>query len=144
MKIILLQDVKKIGKKGEVKEVADGYARNFLLAKNLAQVATSSAVTKVQKDQQKRTDKMNKEKALYQEIADQLQDKSFFIKTKSRNGKLFGSVTSKEVLKVLNEKGVKINQNQIQFDSVKQLGKKKAKAIFPFGVQSDFWIEIGE
>ena len=95
MKVILLQDVKKLGKKGEVKEVADGYARNFLLPRKLAVEATPSKMKEYELLQQQQENKEAKILAEAKAQAAQLAGKKFEIAMKvGEGGRLFGSVTS--------------------------------------------------
>ncbi len=109
MKIILLEDVKKLGKKGDIVEVKDGYAKNALLPKGLATEATSHAINqrdlKVQAKKRRKAEELEEAK----ETAKQIDNKQIKISVKAgENGKLFGSVTNKEVAeeiqKQLNQK----------------------------------------
>lgn len=98
MKVILLQDVKKLGKKGDVVSTSDGYARNFLFPRNLAQEATDSNlhVLNAKKDVERR--KKTAEIEAAQKLADDLRDKVVKIDAKAGDsGKLFGAITSKDI-----------------------------------------------
>ena len=103
MKVIFLQDVKGSGKKGEVKEVSDGYARNFLLGKGLAVEANATAMNDFyNKESAKKFHKAEEIKAA-NEVKARLDGKSFSFKAKAgANGKLFGSVTAKDVAEKIN------------------------------------------
>ena len=124
MKVILLKDVKGTGKAGEVKEVADGYARNCLIKKGLAEEATSVKVNSlnIKKDAQA-FHKQEEIKAL-KDLANKLNGTVVEIKTKvGDNGKIFGSVTSKEISEKLLEKGFEIDKKKILLkDPIKALG----------------------
>jgi len=114
MKVIFLQDVKGAGKKGEIKEVADGYARNFLLAKGLAKEATSGNVRELQaiktSEQKRKADEVKKA----QELAAKLEDLTLKITSKAgENGRLFGAVTSKQIADELKKQKLVFDKRKI-------------------------------
>lgn len=113
MKVILLNDVKKVGKKGEVKEVADGYARNFLIARGLAVVASAGAnkVLEKQNEEKARQDELNKEEAL--KTKEKLETLELDFKVKANNGRVSGSVSTKEICEELKKKGIEIDKRRI-------------------------------
>ncbi|MHC1749041.1 MAG: 50S ribosomal protein L9 [Cellulosilyticaceae bacterium] len=128
MKVILTQDVKKLGKKGEVLEVKDGYARNSLLPKGLA--VEANAVTLNQKKLGDRAEDKKKQQELdtAKEIAETLKDKEIKISVKTgEGGKVFGSVTSKEIAEQINANfGVKIDKKKVLLsDPIKGIGAQK-------------------
>ncbi len=129
MKIILLKDVKGTGKAGEVKEVADGYARNCLIKKGLAEEATAVKVNSlnIKKDAQAfhKQEEINALKA----IAKELNGQTVEVKTKvGDNGKIFGSVTSKEIAEKLNGKGFDIDKKKVILkDPIKALGSTQVE-----------------
>jgi large subunit ribosomal protein L9 len=129
MKIILLKDVENLGKKGEIREVAPGYARNFLIPKGLAIFASKSALSaiKEQRKVQEKKSKALKEKA--KEIKEKLEKSILKIKVKKGiKGKIFGSVTNKEIASaILKETGLKIDKKQIGETSIKEPGQHKIK-----------------
>lgn len=128
MKIILLQDVKNLGKKGEVKEVAEGYARNFLFARKLAEVATQSGVKNVEiaKKQQIEKDQIDLQKT--QELAEQLEGKAITIFAKDKDGKLFGSVQAKSIVKELEKENIFISEKSVVLENpIKELGEYEVK-----------------
>lgn len=116
MKVILLQDVKNIGKKGQIINAKDGYARNFLFPKNLAIEATEANLKSLEKAKKQ---KEEKEKEILEEakvLEEELLKKTIVIKTKTgENGKLFGSITTKEIAEIL-EKEHKISIDKKKFD----------------------------
>lgn len=124
MKVIFLQDVKGKGKKGEVKEVSDGYARNFLIAKGLAKEATSGNVKEIEaikkSEQKRKDDELRKAK----ELANTLEEMTLTIKSKAgENGRLFGAVTSKQIADELKEAKVIIDKRKILLDDpIRTLG----------------------
>ena len=107
MKVILKEDVKSVGKKGDVVEVADGYGRNFLIKKGLAQAATASSIHEAaQKKAAQEFHKAEEVKAL-KELAATLEGKSVSVKIKTgENGKMFGSVSSAHVRRLWRKSGL--------------------------------------
>lgn len=125
MKVILNQDVKGQGKKGDLVEVSDGYARNFLLPKNLAIPATKENINVLKGQQESREYRHQKELEEAQEIAKKIEEIKVTLKAKAGdNGKLFGSVTSKDVAEALtNEHHIKIDKKKFVLpDGIKSLG----------------------
>lgn len=114
MKVILLSDVKKVGKKGEVVEVADGYARNFLIAKKLA-VQESNKSREILKHQQE-TEAFNQQelKKEAEILKEKLETMVFEFKVKSgKEGKVFNSVSTKAIVDKLKEEGIVIDKRKI-------------------------------
>ena len=131
MKVIFNVDVKGQGKKGEMKEVSDGYARNFLLPKNLASEATTDNINALKLKEKAKANQIAKEKAAAMETADKLGGIQVIIKAKAGNGgKLFGAVTSQEISKALKEQhGIEVEKNKIVMkDSIKNVGSYTVKA----------------
>lgn len=124
MKVILFQDVKKLGKKGDVVSTSDGYARNFLFPRNLAQEATDSNlhVLNAKKDVERR--KKTAEIEAAQKLADDLRDKVVKIDAKAGDsGKLFGAITSKDIADKINDQfNVKVDKKKIVMDTIKIAG----------------------
>lgn len=124
MKVILLKDVKKLGKKGDVVSTSDGYARNFLFPRNLAQEATDSNlhVLNAKKDVERR--KKTAEIEAAQKLADDLRDKVVKIDAKAGDsGKLFGAITSKDIADKINDQfNVKVDKKKIVMDTIKIAG----------------------
>ena len=125
MKVILLQDVKSLGKKGEIVNVNDGYARNFILKKNLGLEATGKNLNDL-KLQQQNAAKVAKEKLeAAQALAKDLEDKSVTVKIQAGvEGKVFGSISSKEIaLEAKKQLGMDIDKKKIVIpDAIKSLG----------------------
>ena len=123
MKVILNQDVKGQGKKGDLIEVSDGYARNFLLPKNLAIPATKENINVLKGQQESREYRQQKELEEAQETAKKINEINVVLKAKAGdNGKLFGSITSKDVSEALTQ------QHHIKID--------KKKFVLPDGIKS--------
>ena len=131
MKVILQEDVKGQGKKGQLIDVSDGYARNFLLPRKLAVTATTENVAVMKQQEKTRLKKMETEKAAALATAEKLQ--GFVVKIAARSGgaggKLFGAVTSKEISEALLEQhGVEIEKNKIvQDEHIKTFGSYEIK-----------------
>lgn len=125
MKVILLEDVKTLGKKGEIVNVNDGYARNFILKKNLGLEATSKNLNDL-KLQQKNAEKIAQEKLeAAQAVAKELEDKSITVKIQAGvEGKVFGSISSKEIaLEAKRQLNMDIDKKKIVIpDAIKSLG----------------------
>lgn len=123
MKVILTNDVKKLGKKGEVKEVAEGYARNFLLPQKLATMATEAAVKAAlaRLEKEKAEEAASKEKIM--KTAGQLKGKIIVLKYKDRSGKLFGSVTAKDIVDNLAKENIEITEKNVEMENIKKVGK---------------------
>ena len=128
MKVILTADVKPLGKKGDVVDVADGYGKNFLIKKGLAQAATASTIHEAaQKKASQEFHKAEEVKAL-KALAAELDGKSVVVKIKAgENGKVFGSVTAANVAAALVEAGYDIDKKKIKMENVKMLGSFPAE-----------------
>ena len=124
MKVILKSDIKNVGKKDDLIEVSDGYARNFLFPKKLAIEANDSNLNtlnyKKEKERQAHVQKVEE----FQQIAKNIKGKEIIIKTKiGNNGKLFGSITSKDICNEINSLfNLNLDKKKISFDQVKALG----------------------
>ena len=137
MKVIFQQDVKGQGKKGELKEVSEGYARNFLLPRKLATEATRDNLNAyAQKEKAKRAQELRERQAA-EENAARLKDIVVTIRAKAgSNGRLFGSVTSQEIAEALMEQhGIAVEKNRIvQAEPIKAFGSYEVKCKFGFGI----------
>lgn len=143
MKVILLTDVKDVGKKGDVAEVSDGYGKNFLIKKGFAKAATASNVHEAeQKKAAQAFHKAEEVKAL-KELAATLDGKSVPVKIKvSENGKVFGSVTTLHVSEALSKLGFDIDKKKIKMDSVKNLGSYPAEIRLMEGVVAKITVVV--
>jgi len=124
MKVILLADIKGVGKKGEVVNASDGYARNFLFPRKLAQEATDSNMNVLNQKKEFERRKKLAELEEAQKVAENLKGKEVKIVTKSgENGRLFGSITSKDIADGLKaQHNVAVDKKKIVADTIRQLG----------------------
>ena len=135
MKVILLADVKGLGKKGDVVEVADGYGKNFLAKKGLAKIATASSIHEAQQKKAAQEFHKAEEVKALKALAAELDGKSINVKIKAgENGKVFGSVTSANVAAALAEAGYEIDKKKIKMENVKALGSFPAEIRLMEGV----------
>jgi large subunit ribosomal protein L9 len=130
MKVILLEDVKNIGKKGEIINAKDGYARNYLFPKKLAIEATEANLRSLEAAKSRKEEKENELLQEAKALEEELQKKTIVIKAKTgEQGKLFGSITTKEIADIL-EKDHKISIDKKKFDleePIKTVGEYKVK-----------------
>lgn len=135
MKVILIKDVKKLGKEGDVKEVSDGYARNYLIPQGCAVEATQNKLKEVAEKGLRREKQKNKEENAALQLKEKLEGKKVTIYARTGAGdKLFGAITPREVAEALQkEHGVKIDKKKIELgDPIKHLGNYQAKLkIYP-------------
>lgn len=145
MKIILKKDVSKIGKKGELLEVADGYGRNFLIARGLAEEATEGKLRELQEHKKNQKVKEDKKVAVAQEAKKKLGGKVVTIKVNAgEGGRLFGSVTTAQVAEAIGEQyGVEADKKDIKIeDAIKQAGSFPAKIKLHAGVEAEFTLKV--
>ena len=129
MKVIMLADVKKVGKKGEIVEVADGYGRNFLIRGGLAVQATAGSQKVL--DQQKLQEALNEQekKVKAEEVARKLENLTLRFHVKSgKEGRVFGSVSTKQIVEELRKQGINVDKRKILDTSpVSSLGVTKVR-----------------
>ena len=143
MKIILVKDVKKLGKKGEIIEVKDGQARNYLIPNNLAIEATKKNINDLNAKNEsiKRSDSQNKELALG--TAKKLENELIIFKVKENSGKLFGSITTSSIYDELIKLGYEINKKNINLKKpINMLGSFKVKIKLYNNVFTEISIEV--
>lgn len=145
VKVLLIEDVEGLGKKGEIKEVSQGYANNFLFRKNLAIKATPEVINEYQQKLDSLERKRRKEEEKARQIAEVLKNAEIVLKKKSgKSGKLFGAVTQKEVVDALkSQKNIELDKKQIHFATqIKQVGEFSAIADLGFGLKQEFKIIV--
>ena len=145
MKVVLKETVKGIGKKGEIKNVADGFAKNFLIPKGLAMPATEGAVKKSEELAKKEEEKNQKELERNQEIASELDGREVFVQAKAKNGKMFGSISPEVIAKKIAEDGIKISKSNIEIkEPIKEIGEYKIKIKLDHGLEAEIKLIIEE
>lgn len=125
MKVVLLQDVKSLGKKDEIVNVSDGYARNYLFPKNLAAEATSGKLNEISEKKKALANKKKKEQEEARALAEKLNNKEVILKTKAgANGKLFGSITNKDIADMIKSQyKIEVDKKKVVLDdAIKTLG----------------------
>lgn len=128
MKVILLKDVKGTGKQGELVEVNDGYARNFLIKKGLAQEGTPQNVNTFEQRKRAQAARIAQEKAAAQELAASLKGKVITVAAKGgeNNGRMFGSVTAEMISNALAAAGYQVDKKKIEIkESIREFGPAK-------------------
>ena len=146
MKVILKTDVKKVGKKGEIVEVSDGYGRNYLIARGLAVPTTerSLEILTEQKEQEAAEDAAKRKEA--ETLAKALEEKyfDFYVKAGS-DGRVFGSVSTKQIAETLNKEGIKVDKRKfLDTDPVASLGVTKVRVDLYRGVIGTINVRLKE
>ena len=129
MEVILREDVDKLGRRGEVVKVAEGYGRNFLLPRGLAMAVTAANKAMIERERKAHEARMAKEKAEFQAVADRINTIRFVAPRKvGENDVLYGSVTSGDIAEFLKNKGVEIDKRKVQLEEpIKKLGDHEVK-----------------
>ena len=147
MKVILNADVKGQGKKGEMVEVSEGYARNYLLPRNLAIKATADNLNTLKQKEQPKKAQVEREKAKAKENAARLAASVVKVRAKGGdNGKLFGSVTSKEISEALKEQyGIELEKNRIVLEeNIKNFGSYEVKCKLGHEISGTIHLVVAE
>lgn len=147
MKVIFLQDVKGKGKKGQMAEISDGYARNYLLPKKLAVEATADAINTMRMNDKAAAEKAAKERAEAVEISKKLREMTVVVTAKGGGaGKLFGSITSQEIADALKEKsGIVIDKRKLVLsDPIKNVGTYTVQCKLGYEITASLTVKIEE
>ena len=147
MKVILLQDVKGKGKKGQLLEISDGYARNFLLPRKLAVEATADAMNTKKMNDKAAAEKEAKERAEALEISKQLRETTLVVTAKGGGaGRLFGSVTNQEIAEALKAKtGINLDKRKIVIaDPIKSVGTYTVQCKLGYEITAPLSVKIEE
>ena len=147
MKVILLQDVKGKGKKGQMIEVSDGYARNFMLPKKLAIEATADAVNTMRMNDKAAAEKAARERAEALEISRKLREMTVTVTAKGGGaGRLFGSVTNQEIADALAKaSGIKLDKRKIVLsDPIKSVGTYTVQCKLGYEITAKLTVKIEE
>ena len=148
MKVILLTDVKGQGKKGEIVNVSDGYARNYLFPRKLAQEATVDALNAAKLKEKAKQEAAEREKAAMQALASQLESLIVVVKARGsgQGGKLFGSVTSAEISEELKKQhDIDIDKRKIALaEPIRQYGVTAVPAKLGYGIEATLTVQVAE
>lgn len=141
MKVLLIEDVPSLGKKGEVVEVKDGYGQNFLIAKGKAKLATNEVLNRYKAEQKNKQEQLALEQAQREALAKTLKDIKLTISKKSgENGSLFGAITKDEIAHALEQTHkIQIDKKHIELDSqIKHTGEYTISANLGNGIHASF------
>ena len=147
MKVILLQDVKGKGKKGQMLEVSDGYARNFMLPRKLAIEATPDAINTMKMNDKATAERIAREKAEALDISKKLRAMTLVVKAKGGGaGRLFGSVTNQEIADALEKNGgIKLDKRKIVIaDPIKSVGTYTVTCKLGYEISAPLTVKIEE
>ena len=147
MKVILMQDVKGKGKKGQMIEVSDGYARNYMLPRKIAVEATADAVNTMRMNDKAAAEKAAKERAEAMEVSKKLRDMTLVVKAKGGGaGRLFGSVTNQEIADALEKNsGIKLDKRKIVIsDPIKSVGTYTVNCKLGYEITAPLSVKIEE
>ena len=147
MKVVLLADVKGSGKKGELVNVSDGYARNFLFPKKLAKEANAQAMNELKNAEEAKAYKIKTETEAAKKAAGVLEGKTVRLTAKAgQGGRLFGSVTAKEIAEALKEQfGVEIDKRKIAIDGdIKAFGTYSCEIKLYAGITAKVYVMVAE
>lgn len=147
MKVILLQDVKALGKKGELVEASDGYARNFLLPKNLAKQANAQAMNEYKNAESSKSFKIETAKAQAEKDKKTLEGKVFKMTAKAgKGGRLFGSITSKQVSEEIKKQyNINVDKRKIVLEcDIKEFGTYGAEVKLYTGISAKIDVQVSE
>ena len=146
MKVVLTEDVEKLGSKGDVVDVADGYARNYLFPRKLAVEATKQKIKELEEKEAKKNRLENEKREEANELKSELESEKFVIKVKAgENGRLFGSVNTKDIADAASDKGYDIDKRKIDLDdSIKSLGMHTVEVKLYDDITADLKINVKE
>ena len=146
MKVILLQDVKGKGKKGQMIEVSDGYARNFMLPKKLAIEATADAINTKNMNDKATAERIAKEKAAALELSNKLRGMTLVVTAKGGGqGRLFGAVTNAEIAAALEKQGIKLDKRKIVLaENIKNVGTYTVTCKLGYEINAPLTVKIEE
>lgn len=144
MQVILLNDVDKLGEKGEVHEVADGYGRNYLIPQGLARVATEGAVRQLRDEQEQQARKQAEKKEEVERLQDELEEMQVVFTAKvGEDNRIFGTVTTQQIAVELSNRGFEIDRRDIELDEdIRFVGAYTATVNLGFDVSATLDIQV--
>ena len=146
MKVILLQDVKGKGKKGQMIEVSDGYARNYMLPRKLAIEATPDAINTMRMNDKATQERIAREKAAALELSKKLREMTLVVTAKGGGaGRLFGAVTNQEIANALEKQGIKLDKRKIVIsEPIKNVGTYTVTCKLGYEINAPLTVKIEE
>lgn len=146
MKVVLTQDVKGLGKKGELVNASDGYARNFLFPRKLAMEANAQAMSELKNREAAEKHRIDTEIASAKASAAKLDGKTVKLSAKAgANGKLFGSVTSKDVAEAISKSfGIALDKRKVNVEDIKNFGTYPVEVKLYNGISASMFVMVGE
>ena len=146
MKVILLQDVKGKGKKGQMIEVSDGYARNFMLPKKIAIEATTDAINTMRMNDKATQERISREKAEALDTSRKLREMTVIVKAKGGGaGRLFGAVTNAEIAAALEKQGIKLDKRKIVLsENIKNVGTYTVTCKLGYEITAPLSVKVEE
>lgn len=144
MKVILREDVKSLGKAGDIVNVSDGYARNYLIPRGLALIADEKNVKAFELQKKKLLESIEKEKAKTMEFAERLKNTTVTIKAKAgEDGKLFGSITTMHISEALKKEGIELDRKRIVLtEPIKRTGEYRIAIKLPHEINSELSLRV--
>lgn len=144
MKVILKEDVKSLGKAGDIVNVSDGYARNYLIPRGLALIADEKNIKAFELQKKKVLEATEKEKARTMEFAETLKNVTIIIKAKAgEDGKLFGSITTMHISDALKKEGIELDRRRIVLpEPIKRTGDYRIAVKLPYEINSEFNLRV--
>ncbi|NQV12016.1 50S ribosomal protein L9 [Candidatus Uhrbacteria bacterium] len=146
MKVILLEDVKDKGYKGDIIDVSDGYAKNFLFPQSMGVPATPDAIAKIKASAAKAVKEAKRGEKVYKDAAGQLEGAELVLSAKANEeGSLYAAVSAKDIVAAASEQGIKLTPKQIaDHDPIKEAGSFELTAEFPGGYEATFTLIVEE
>lgn len=146
MKIILKQDVEDLGKEGEIKEVSDGFARNYLIPEGMAKRATEDKIEKVKQRRKKEEEKEEKELEELQDKVSELDGQEIEVEVKvGEEGQLYSSVSAGKIQNALKEEGFEVKRKQIELDQpIEELGEFTINLNFKHNLEAQIRVIVSE
>lgn len=143
MKVLLVKDVKNLGKAGEIKEVKDGYGQNFLINKGLAKLAIDAVVRQYQAQEKIRIEQEKEELARLKDLAQKIEKIKLTVKKSvGANGSLFGALKKDDIAEVLKTKGFEIDKKDIEMETIKAVGIFEIGVKLGHGLHPKFSVEV--
>jgi large subunit ribosomal protein L9 len=143
MQVILLQDVRGSGVKGDIIDVKAGYARNYLIRKGLAVEATKSKIEQIKREKAKEEAKHQKTLEEYKRLAQELKGQTFIMRAKTGDqGRLFGAVTTQDVAKLLNSRGYSVDKKKLETEPIHHVGTYTVHCHFYQDIHTEFALQV--